>query len=303
MPDVSPLQFLDAVPSAQGRVLVDMVNCLDVARDHIRVSTQTESDFFRRFVGAVTGESQKRNNRIAQSQQTVLESAVETIKELAKHQTRSNYAIAQVAKRLTYVEESLAKCVNVLMETKDAVRQLRVDVDVHVERLNAEIARLDLRAAASEHMDNVISRWEAGRFNYFPMASRCFVALHELYWGEFGDYCRRHPEGSSQTLLNTFQNKAIARLKKDAMSEEPLSMAQWLAKGNASDTEADLFQQGLAYLGSHATPSTSPWTYTMTQLPDANDLPMKVMRICEAEYIPERLAREIFFPNLKAAYV
>ena len=85
MPDVSPLQFLDAVPSAQGRVLVDMVNCLDVARDHIRVSTQTESDFFRRFVGAVTGESQKRNNRIAQSQQTVLESAVETIKELAKH--------------------------------------------------------------------------------------------------------------------------------------------------------------------------------------------------------------------------
>lgn len=303
MPDISPLQFLEAVPSAQGRVLVDMVNCLDVAKDHIRVSTQTESSIFRRLVSAVTGETQKRNNRIAQSQQTVLESAVETIKELARHQTRSNYAIAQVAKRLTYVEESLAKSVNVLMETQNALCQLRVDVDGHVKRLNAEIARLDLRAAASEQMENVISRWEVGQFNHFPVASRCFVALHELYWGEFGDYCRHHPVGSSQTLLNTFQNKAIARLKKDAKSEEPLAMTQWLAKSNASEAEADLFQQGLAYLGSHAQPSTSPWSYTMTQLPDANNLPMKVMRICEAEYIPERLGREMFAQALKAAYV
>ena len=201
------------------------------------------------------------------------------------------------------MEVSLAKSVRVLIETKDALHELRVNVDGHVKRLDADIARLDLRAAASEQMDNVFSRWEAGRFNYFPMASRCFVALHELYWGEFGDYYRRHPEGSSQTLRNTFHNKAIAQLKRDARCEEALTMAQWLAKGNADEAEADLFQQGLAYLGSHAQPTTSPWTYTMTQLPDANDPPGKVMLICEAEYIPERLAREMFSPNLKAAYV
>ena len=300
----SAQQFLHAVPSAQSRVLIDMVNGLDVARDHIRVSKVTEGSVLARFMGSITGETQQRNNRIAQNQQLVLESAVQTITVLAKGLARSNFAITQVANRLTEVESSLAQAVNVLIDTREAVQQLRSTVDAQVERLNAEVARLDLRVAASEQLENVMSCWEAGKFDAFPMASRCFISLHELYWGEFGEYLRQHSNaGNVNTLLETLQNKLLARLKYGAAGEDALPLSQWLKASAKSDENAEFFQQGLAYLGDSCSALAKPWSYTLTQLPKASQAPKLVSQYCNASTIAQRVSRE-FFPVLKGvAYV
>ena len=118
----SAQQFLHLVPSAQSRVLIDMVNSLDVARDHLRVSEKTSQSLGSRFFGAITGSTQRRNNHIAQNHQLALDSAISTITELAKSQSRSNFAIAQVAKRLTYVETSLAQTAMRLADVCEVVR-------------------------------------------------------------------------------------------------------------------------------------------------------------------------------------
>ncbi len=291
-------QFLHAVPSAQSRVLIDMVNSLDVARDHIRVAEHTSTSLKSRFLGSITGSTQRRNNHIAQSHQLALDSAIATITELAKSQTRSNLAIEKVAHRLTFVETSLAHTVTRLADVCEAVAQLRCTVDEQAARLSDEIARLDLRAAANEQLDLVMSRWEAGKFNAFPRSSRCFIAAHELYWGEFGEYLRRHPESNNiQALKETFQNLASARLLRSAGDEDSAPLSHWLSWENESHKESPAFLNGLSYLGSDCDAATQPWSYTLSQLPAAHEAPKAVAQYCSTGVLSQRIAREFFAPR------
>lgn len=296
-------QFLHLVPSAQSRVLIDMVNSLDVARDHIRVSEAKSQSLGSRFLGSITGSTQRRNNHIAQNHQLALDSAIATITELAKSQSRSNFAIEQVASRLTYVETSLAQTASRLADVCEVVKQLRCIVDEQSARLMDELARMDLRSAASEQLDLVMSRWEAGKFNAFPRSSRCFVAAHELYWGSFGEFMRRHPDAASiPTLKETFQNKASSRLRKSANDEEAAPLSYWLSWESESQKESDLFIDGLAYLGSHCEPTTQPWCYTLSQLPQASNAPKAVAQYSRTEVLAQRVAREFFAPSMIARY-
>lgn len=289
-------QFLSSVPSAQSRVLIDMVNGLDVARDHINVAKTTEGSTLARIVGAITGETQQRNNRIAQNQQLVLSSTVDVIVKLAEGLNGSNFAISQVANRLTEVENSLAQVVNVVVDIREVVTQLRVTVDVHMERLNAELARLDLRVAASEQLDYVISRWESCQFDAFPIASRSFIALHELHWGAFGEYLRQHPDASNvEMLLGTLHNKLVARLNYSISGDDALPLPQWLKKPGKSEDHESFFVEGLAYLGVNCLPDENPWSFTLTQLPSAKDAPKLVSQYCNADTLAKRVVRE-FFP-------
>lgn len=291
-------QFLHAVPSAQSRVLIDMVNSLDVTRDHLRVSHKTENSIADRFLGAVTGSTQKRNNHIAQNHQLTLDNVLTTITELAKFQSRSNCAIVQVANRLTFVETSLAHTANQLADVLEVVTLLRVTVNEQAARLTEEVARLDLRAAASEQLDLVMSRWESGKFNAFPRSSRCFIAAHELHWGEFGEYVRRHSNSANiETLKETFQNRAAARLRQSANDEEAAPLSHWLSWESESQKESPIFLDGLAYLGSQCKSATQPWSYTLSQLPSANDAPKSVSQYCSAQVMSQRIAREFFVPE------
>lgn len=303
MMDTDIQQFLRDVPSAQSRVLIDMVNSLDVARDHIRGASTTHS-ITARFLGAVTGSMQRRNAHIAQSHHLALDGAIACITELAQRQSQSNFAIAQVADRLSYVENSLALAAGLLAETRETVQQLRVTIDAQVYRLDQEVGRLDLRTAASEQLDNVVSRWEAGRFDRFPKSSRCYIAAHELLWGAFGDYLRTHPGAANiPTLIETFQNRAAAHLRRSAGGEDALSLTAWLSGDRHAEADAPMHRIGLAYLGTNADARTQPWSYTLSQLPSLDQAPSAVSRYCGADVVAQRVAREFFAPSREAANV
>lgn len=297
MRDTTAEKFIHTVPSSQQRILIDMVNTIDVAEDHLRALRQDSGSLTGRLFGALKGTTQRRNSLVAQNHHVVLQSVVETIKNLAENQTRGNHALTKVARRLTEVEESLASVANVLVETRQTLRQLRNTVDENVDRIRGEIARMDLRAAATEQMDHVISRWEAGEFDAFPLGSRCYVALHELYWGEFGEYLRLHAEANNiGTLLGTLQNRLAARLKDGAAGEDALPLSVWLAPALVHEESADFFIEGLAYLGSNVSADGKPWSYTLTQLPEPGGAPTEVARFCAPAVLSHRVTRE-FFPS------
>jgi hypothetical protein len=299
----SAQQFLQVVPSAQSRVLIDMVNSLDVARDHIRVSEKASQSLGCRFLGEITGSTQRRNSHIAQNHQLALESAIAKITDLAKCQTRSNFAIEQVANRLTYIETSLAHTANQLADVCEVVKQLRFTVDEQAARLMKEIAQMDLRSAASEQLDLVMSRWEAGKFNAFPRASRCFIAAHELYWGAYGEFIRQHPDAPSiLTLKETFQNKASLCLCKSANNEEAAPLSYWLSWESESQKQSDIFVDGLAYLGSSCQFASQPWGYTLSQLPPASNAPKAVAQYISTDILAKRVTREFFAPARLALY-
>lgn len=67
MTDTAIAHFAKALPSAvKSRMLIDMVNCLDVADDHLRVKERRQS-FFTRMFDFFSGQGGRRDVAIAQS--------------------------------------------------------------------------------------------------------------------------------------------------------------------------------------------------------------------------------------------
>lgn len=303
MSDTAISLFAQTLPAAKTKLLIDMVNSLHVSQDHLRVQGRNEGKFFTRLWGSVTGETQKRQNSISQHQQTALENVVEVVNDLASSLTRSNLAMVQVADRLTEVELSLSQAIHVLADTRDALHTLRAEVDGHIRLIENTLAHLDLRITAKDEMELVLSRWSAGHLRHLPIASRCYVSLNELYWGTFGEFCRRHPGNNAQMMLERLQNEAIQQMQADAHAQEPgmrLPISDWLASSASDNAAADVFLEGLAYLGDGAPIDQMPMVYVCSQLPSVADTqhwPLTVPRLCHAQRLASALIREVFAPT------
>lgn len=294
MHDIEIKSFLDAVPSVKSKAIVDCVNSLDVSGDHLRVANLQEKSFLSRIWCTITGETEKRNNRIAQSHQTSLENMRELVDSLTSEIKDSNYAITQVANRLTNVEKQLAKTASNLVETREAVKRLKREVNGALAEVNSRLATIDLRNSANEDLGLIMSRWEAGKYDSFPLGARCYVALHELYWGSFGQYCRenRHTK-SVDTLIETLKNRATKNLSSSSHGNF-LSINDWLSFTQDKSEETDTFVKGLAYLGDYADMESFPWVYTFTQIPTMDQLSNTIPQICSPKKLAGRLSNDVF---------
>ena len=293
--------FLEAIPAARSKLLIDMVNSLDVADSHICIAQVQQGSFFSRCYDSLSGQAQQRNNAIAEHQQTSLRSVISVTTELARSIAHGHRALAVAGERLTKLELSLARVAHKLADQRDELRALHTTMHQELTRVDAELSRLDMYAAAQEHRELVFSRWGAGGWNALPLASRCYVAINELYWGDFGEYCRRHPGERSRVMLETVKNKAVAQLRDDADVKplQPVSLTRcWLAPVDQPSQTTRLFSEGLSWLGDqHRLDDAHPMGYLCTQwytLGDPPQLPRTISLVPTAERLAS-LVTDVFF--------
>lgn len=295
MSDVLALQdLITTLPSTKSRLLIDMVNSLEVSRDHLRVQELRDDRFFARAYDSFSGAGRKRQTQIAKQQQLALDSVIAVVNDLAKSITGSNLAITQAARRINSLENNLAQVANHAAHTSAVLRELGEHMEWHVRRVDATLAQLDMRASAKEELDRVISDWQVGRYDAFPLAARAYVALHELYWGSFGEFCRCHQgDSAAQNLLRTLENEVIKQLR-DTLGNGRHDLAGWLAAPLTLPLHAD----ALRYLGQETGANRQGLSYVCTHWPlAAEDLPLTVPRLCDAARLGRMLHRE-FFPTL-----
>ena len=298
--------FLEAFPAARSKLLIDMVNCLDVADGDIRVAKARQGTFFSRCYDSVSGQAQQRNNAIAEHQQTSLRNVINVTTELARSIAHGHRALAVAGERLTTLELSLARVANVVAAQRDALHSLRTTMCNELERVDAELNRLDMHTAAQDHTEWVFSQWDAGGWDALPLAGRCYVAMNELYWGNFGEYCRRHPGERSSVMLETVKNKAVARLRRDASTgpHQQVALSYWLAPTTKASQTTRLFAEGLSWLGEAASlHDAHPIGYLCTQwhtLGNNPQLPLSVPRIPTAERLTG-LVTNVFFEEWTGA--
>ena len=296
--------FLDAVPAARSKLLIDMVNCLDVVDGHIRVAQARENSFFARLIDGVRGHDQRRNNAIAEHQQTALRNVINETEDLARGIAHSHRALAITGERLKIFEVSLAHMAHVIADQRDALRSLRSVMQEELARVDADLARLDMHTAAQDQIEWVFSRWDAGGWSTLPLAGRCYVAMHELYWGNFGEYYRRHPGERSKVLLETAENKVVARLHRDAHIEaqDSLALPDWL---KPIPKTSHLFAEGLSWLGEkHQLAEPHPMAYLCTQwqmLETKPQPPVTVPRLLPAKRLAG-MVTDVFFGEAEAQY-
>lgn len=184
---VDPLvqAMLDRVPVLKDRVVLDLVNGLEVTQDLIRVRGERQG-LAARLVDSFTGRASKENLAIAQTQQNQQEATAECLWWLQERIDHTSLGLTIVAKRLTDTQKYL---ISTHREVGD-LRQALEDLDHHVKkRLDSLEVRLGW-GEAKDHIDVEVSAWKNWKnrrspYAGLPPAVQLLLFLDGLYWSKF----------------------------------------------------------------------------------------------------------------------
>lgn len=290
--------FIEKIPSVKHKVLIDAVNCLDVANDHVRALRGQEYSFFSRCFGALSGGTQHSVNLTMQNHGDAIAAVTQLVETLCMDQVHCNGAVQQVAQRLSVIEASVGKLAHKLVEVKQGLESLRTKLDGELQRFQQEIDGVHLRIDAQRHLEQTMARWSDGVYDPFPIGSKIYIALHDLRWGKFGVYYHSQaPQEYRNELMQALKEALMRRLKDELAdhSVRPLShWTTWLGQGGVPPT---LFDDGLRYLEVGTDVERRPWSMVMTHLP-VDKLPASVSLFFGADLVVSRMLRETFVAKL-----
>lgn len=285
-------QILTSIPE---KFVVDFANGIDVARDHLRVQ-KDRSSFYSRCYEGFTGKGFKRQASINTILIDGIEGSLNWLTDLTESLAQSSLAIARVNDRVNSLKMDVATIAKYSFQTRQDLDNLSKNLHQRCTDIEIEINRIDFVQRVQMNLSDVFSRWQAGRFSSFSPAGRCFVALEELRWGAFGDYCRSHTERERKLFVDEAVNRAIAQLRQDLHSDasDRLDTQIWLNRPNGRDVVPDAID-AIAYLGEDYPPSSNPFVFAVSNAID--NLPMEVPKIMSATRLTEALAEDVFGSN------
>lgn len=270
------------------KFIVDFANGIDVTQDHLRVQ-RARSSFFNRCYDGFTGSSHRRQAEINANLAQGLEASLQWLTDLTESLAESNLAIARVNERVTTLNQHLARVVQHAASTRHQLENLTEQLHLRCTKIENELGRIDFEQRVSKQLDSVFYRWEAGRFDTFSPAGRCFAALEELRWGVLGDYSRAHPKNHRQRQLFIEEaiDRATAMLQRD-LGNQRLETKYWLASPARQLADA---QPALVYLAEDYSVEQHPFVHTSCGQLQA--LPMQVPHIMRANRLAEALGEEV----------
>ena len=283
--------------SVSDKLIVDFVNSIDIVKDHI-VEQSVQSDFFYRCLDGIAGNSHRRQLAINTSLNDSVSGALHLINKLGKELVLSDYAIQRTNDKIVKLEQQLMRVASYSAETRDIVREF----DERMNRLEHDISRIDSEQKARGHLDEVFSKWSAGRFSVFSPAGRCYAAVEELRWGAFGYYLNNNAKDDLQTvkaLSDLAVNRAIKQLADDvgvSVYERVGAYENWFFLPCNTLDSKDL-HEGLAYLADDFDKELAPFVTTITQqLPERLT---SVPYIANAARVSEAIFEEVFCEHIK----
>jgi hypothetical protein len=290
-PDSPLCKTLNCLPE---KFVVDFANGIDVVRDHVRVQ-RGRTDFFSRLYDGFNGQGTRRQAAIHASLSDGLEASLQWLRELTESQAHSNWAIAQVNDRVTALTGDMAHLVHYSADTRRQLEELAHQLDMRMQGIAQEVARIDFIQKAQLSVDATFSKWAAGRFATLAPAARCYAALEELRWGAFGDYCRNYSrQRQCREFMEMVTHRAMTQLAEDtAVSlESPVNTIEvWLTAPPARSGSRDEMQQALAYLADGMGVDAAPFVNSVVQQRPAS---LSVPLIARAERVAEAMVQEVF---------
>ena len=291
-PDSPLCQTLSCLPE---KFVVDFANGIDVARDHLRVQ-RGRTSFFARMYDGFTGQGKQRPAAINASLTDGVDASLQWLCELSESLAHSNLAIAQVNDRVTALTGNVTTLAHYSADTRRQLEALASRLDVRIQRMAQEIARIDFIQKAQLNVDVTFSKWAVGRFAVLAPAARCHAALEELRWGALGDYCRNYSgQHQCREFMQLVTHRATKQLAEDAAVslQAPADMvAVWLTAPPArKNNGGDDMQQALAYLADGMAIDAAPFVNSAIQ---QRPVSLSVPLIARAERVAEAMVREIF---------
>ena len=275
-----------------SKFVVDFVNGIEVVRDHVRVQKK-RNGFSARLFDGFTGQGARRQAEVNAHFIDTVEGALTWLNELTESLTLSNLAIVQVRDRVNVIVQNVTSLASYSLETRRQIEHLASQLRRHVDDLTERIDRIEMEQHAKRQLDVVMSKWAANRFVGFAIAERCFLAMEELRWGAFGDYCATYPDKVRRDLLSLLVDRVKIQLEDDLEigNDSRPAMSEWLKNISNSHTLEDT-AGALQYLGDWSSPEDHPFVFTISQHP--HNTPLVLPKLCNAGRLSSGVSAEIF---------
>lgn len=300
--DTLPTEITVALPSLKQKFLVDLVNGIDVSRDHIKVQKDRDR-FMQRLWDSFTGDSHRRQAQINDLVVSGLDSCFEWLGELTEQLTFTNSALVQISDSLGRVKRDLAIVAHHAADTRQQLNQFQQVVDRRMTELEATIRVVDMRQRAHQQMDFMFNCWGAGNFSSLAPAQRCFLVLSELGWGVFADYFRIATKTDREQIIQDLRNRLTIRLMLDSGrdGDERVDATLWLHSELQSQALlqkshralAHDYQQALRYLGDRLDPQEHGFNWFVVN--GGDNRPPKVPFIMDAKRLVEGMVSELIW--------
>ncbi len=292
-------------PQLKEKVLVDFINGIEVIDDHIRVQEKTNEKFFGRVWSDLTGESHARQHTINQHVNHSLNAISDWLQFLQTAQIESDLAITKIGDKLAETRAGVMRLNAKHNELAKQVDLLMIDFDKlenRFDQLTVKLRQVDAGRLASQHLEAVFDKWQAGRFNHYPVMIRLYFVFDELYWGDFGNYCRKYDlEHEIKRLIQQVKDKALIQLNQDLQVTNAVAKAWQTELSNEVQNLSADYQELLAYLTNDATTST-PMLWAVNRLANGqNDLEtcLQLPIILNVQNTIERFAHDFEVRNVQ----
>ncbi|NVO60403.1 hypothetical protein A9D46_02725 [Photobacterium damselae subsp. damselae] len=282
-------ETLSTLTCLPEKFIVDFANGIDVSRDHQRMLK--DQSFGSRLLHTFNGKNTRRQNEINQNIIEGLDSSLIWLSELSESVAKSNLALAKVNERVNSLLLDTAKIAHFSATTRDQLEVFALKTSEHLIALEANIKRIEIEQHGMFHLDQVMTRWQAGGFNGFTLAGRCYAVLEELRWGAYGDLLRQSSSQQASTFIESLQNKAIVQMAKDAQvtTLQRIDTREWLVLPKTMLKDG---QEALSYMGDWCYEKQHPIVHTVTQ-PTVN-MSCYMPRLCSSERLVSGLVEEVF---------
>lgn len=298
----SPIcQTLCSLPE---KFLVDFANGIDVVREQVRVQ-RTRTNFFTRLYDGFTGQGVRRQVMVNASLADGVEASLQWLGDLSESLAHSNLALAHVNNRIMALTRDMSTLAHYSADTRQKLQSVAHRLDVRMQDMAREIARIDYIQKAQLNLDVAFDKWAGGRFAMLAPAARCYAMLEELRWGALGDFCRIHrDERESRDFMGMVADRAAQQLTADARLQSATAVdmrAVWLAEPQIRGGSADM-RQALAYLADGMSVERAPFIHSATQIAGIPEkLPLQVPLIAAPRRVAEAMLREVFWGEINHA--
>jgi YjcZ-like protein len=290
-------ELIELHPQLTEKAIVDYINGLEVIDDQIKISQGiTRSDsFLSKVLCVLTGKDQQRQLLINENVGISLEVISVWLQELEHYRIENDVQITFLANKLYEIGQKLKH-----YQFNNAARVSEIDLRLEElkSQMSEKLAKLDERVQHEEainHLTRVFKKWNREIWNSYPPLVRLCLSIDELYWGNFGRYCRKSSDSQEvNQLIEDLHNEALEKIEQEINIKryELFEIAEWLQPVcNLSEGQ----REALSYLCDWAMAKTAPVTWSIQSYASSNDLPCvdrEIPIVLSAQRAVERLIYE-----------
>lgn len=185
-----------------------------------------------------------------------------------------------VREKLLQLEQTLGLTNVGIFDGHSQREKLCAQLTFKLEQIENRLQSVNLLEHGRRHYEQVFTRWNHGRYFPFSPAGRCYIALQELYWGEFGEAILLSDDLQKTRLIEEIRERVIEKLASEvnASINTRHYYHGWLAAPSSPGVLE--YKEALAWLGDTCHIEKQPISYSVTQTWRGISLGMP--RICSA---------------------